>query len=113
MSLFGVKTVYNYGHGGRFGEEALLAYGKTWEVEGGLAFTFEFSLSGVVPRGERWMWRGNRARESGAVHFQGGDETRREEDESEKGEDFTKYEEEDILVDINKKYYEREKEEES
>ncbi len=47
------------------------------------------------------------------MHFQGGDETRREEDESEKGEDFTKYEEEDILVDINKKYYEREKEEES
>ncbi len=38
----------------------------------------------------------NRARESGAVHFQGGEETRREEDESEKGEEFTKYEEEEI-----------------
>ncbi len=117
MSLFGVKTVYNYGHGGRFGEEALLGYGKTWEVEGGLAFTFEFSLSGVVPGGERWMWRGggelrNRARESGAVHFQRWEETRREEDVREKGEEFTKYKEEEIWVDIDQKYYKREKEEE-
>jgi hypothetical protein len=57
-------------------------------------------------KGECWGGGGrrNRARESGAVHFQGGEETKREEDKSEKGEEFTKYEEEEIWVDMRRKW---------